>query len=322
MNASHSGRGVLLLCLSLVVLLVPAGATSAPAGGSDLTRVNIVVLPIEATAQAFYAKHRGFFLRQGIDARITVLAEPTQLAAAVISGEAHFSAVSVGALAIMKAARTAGRDTGRLCLVPAPAPGKATAALVAAPGETIARPRQIVGKHVGIDIVNNLGHIALLKWLKRNGMSAEDIRLSEIPFAQMLGPLQRGTVDAGLLVEPFLTLGKQRGLKPIAYIQNAVCPQDCLNTMWMGRRDVDRNLAARFRNAIQAASVWANQERNEPASGAILAKYAPIDRTVIRKMTRVSFATRLRPAMAQPWIDAFAEFGVIPASFSALDLVK
>jgi hypothetical protein len=39
-------------------------------------------------------------------------------------------------------------------------------------------------------------------------------------------------------------------------------------------------------------------------------------------MTRTSFATRLRPGLAQPWIDVFAEFGVIPASFSANDLVK
>jgi hypothetical protein len=129
-------------------------------------------------------------------------------------------------------------------------------------------------------------------------------------------------VDAGLLPEPFLTLGKQRGLEPIAYILKAVCPHDCLNTMWMGRRDVDRNLAARFRNAIQAESVWANLKGNEAASGAILARYVPIDRAVIRRMTRVSFATRLRPAMTQPWIDAFAEFEVIPASFSAIDLVK
>lgn len=319
MNGSRGAKGVLLLGLTVAVLLVPAGATPAPTGGSDVTRVNIVVLPIEATAQAFYAKHRGFFLKQGIDARITVLAEPLQLAAAVLSGEAQFSAVSVGALAILKSRGAPVRVVASGSLWEPTAP---TAALVAAPGENIARPRDIVGKRVGIDIVNNLGHIALLKWLKRNGMSAKDIRLSEIPFAQMLGPLQRGTIDVGLLPEPFLTIGKQRGLKPIAYILNSVCPHDCLSTMWMGRRDVDRNLAARFRNAIQAASVWANQERNEAASGAILARYAPIDRAVIREMTRVSFATRLRPAMAQPWIDAFAEFGVIPASFSAIDLVK
>jgi hypothetical protein len=40
------------------------------------------------------------------------------------------------------------------------------------------------------------------------------------------------------------------------------------------------------------------------------------------KMTRTRFAERLRPASAQPWIDAYAEFGVIPTSFRAIDLVK
>ena len=39
-------------------------------------------------------------------------------------------------------------------------------------------------------------------------------------------------------------------------------------------------------------------------------------------MTRTRFAERLRPVQAQPWIDAYAEFGVIPQSFRAIDLVK
>jgi hypothetical protein len=43
---------------------------------------------------------------------------------------------------------------------------------------------------------------------------------------------------------------------------------------------------------------------------------------VIEKMTRTRFSERLRPVLTQPWIDVFAEFGVIPASFSAIDLVK
>jgi hypothetical protein len=47
-----------------------------------------------------------------------------------------------------------------------------------------------------------------------------------------------------------------------------------------------------------------------------------IDPTVISNEARTPFAERLRPALAQPWIDAFAEFGVIPTSFAAIDLVK
>ena len=62
----------------------------------------------------------------------------------------------------------------------------------------------------------------------------------------------------------------------------------------MARKDLDAGLVARFRNAIQAAAVWANQKRNQPASGKILARYAPIDAAVIAKMTRTSFSTRLR----------------------------
>jgi NitT/TauT family transport system substrate-binding protein len=148
------------------------------------------------------------------------------------------------------------------------------------------------------------------------------VQLVEIPFPQMLGPLTHGDVDAAVLPEPFLTLATRLHAKRIAYIFNAVCPQACLSTLWMARKDIDPTLAARFRNAIQAGAVWANQKRNNRASGAILRKYVPIDAAVVARMTRTHFATRLRPALAQPWIDAFAEFGVIPASFSASDLVK
>jgi hypothetical protein len=113
-----------------------------------------------------------------------------------------------------------------------------------------------------------------------------------------------------------------RGATRIANAMDAVCPQECLLTMWLARKDMDANLAARFRNAIQAAAVWANQKRNDRASGAILARYTPIDKAVLAKMTRTRFAERLRPASAQPWIDVYAEFGLIPASFRAIDLVR
>jgi hypothetical protein len=45
-------------------------------------------------------------------------------------------------------------------------------------------------------------------------------------------------------------------------------------------------------------------------------------RGLVKHMARTSFATRLRPALAQPWIDTYAEFGVIPKSFAAIELVK
>ncbi|MBA3329322.1 MAG: ABC transporter substrate-binding protein [Actinobacteria bacterium] len=320
---SGKGRPRLLqatLSCVLVLLVITAGAGGSAAGRTpSLTTVKIAVLPLEPTALGFYAKHRGFFRKQGIDPQIAVFADPTQIAAAVLSGEAHFSSFSTGGLAILKSRGAPVRLVAAGALYRPEAP---TAALVAGPGKTITRARDLIGKRIAIDATNTIAHIALLKWLKRNGVSADDVRLSEIPFAQMLGPLRRGTVDAAVLPEPFLTLAIQRGARRVANTSDAVCPQDCLLTVWMGRRDADPELAARFRNAIQAAGVWANQKKNDRASGAILARYAPIDAAVIEKMARTRFSERLRPALAQPWIDVFAEFGVIPASFSAIDLVK
>ena len=69
-----------------------------------LTSVDTVaMLPVEPTMQAAYARARGFFAQQGIDAKLTVLSDPTQIAAAILSGDAQFASFSIGGLATLKA---------------------------------------------------------------------------------------------------------------------------------------------------------------------------------------------------------------------------
>lgn len=317
---NRMARVAALVSMVLVVLLVPGGATgTAPAGGTPLTKVTVATLALEPAALAFYAHHRGYFREQSIDARILVLTDPLQLGAAVLSGDAQFSGFNVGGAATMKSRSLPVRVVAAGAVYRREAP---TTGLVAAPGEQITRARDLIGKRIAIDAPNTIAHIGLLKWLKGNGVAASDVQLVELPFAQMLGPLRRGTIDAAVLPEPFVTLAIERGAKRVANLLHAVCSQDCLLTIWMARRDVDATLAARFRNAIQAAALWANRPGNDRASGAILARYVPIDAAVRERMTRTRFSERLRPAIAQPWIDVYAEFGVIPASFRAIDLVK
>jgi NitT/TauT family transport system substrate-binding protein len=306
------------MCCVAAALLVSA-CGDGPADPVGQTSVNITALPIEPTALAFYAKERGFFRREGIDARITVISDPQQAPAAVLSGTAAFSSFSMSGLAVLK---SRGAPVRLVAAGAVYAPNAPTTALVSAQGKRFSRASDLVGKTIAIDDPNTPAHIGLLRWLKRNGVSAGDVRLVEMPFPQMLGPLSRGTVDAAVVPEPLLTVALQQGAVRIAPILNAVCPRDCLATGWMARRDVDPNLAARFRKAIQAAAVWANQQENERASGAILAKYSELDPALIAKVTRTRFATHLSPELAQPWIDVYAEFGVIPSSFPANDLTK
>jgi NitT/TauT family transport system substrate-binding protein len=309
-----------LAALGCALALVAVLSTTAAGGTHELTPVKIAILPLEPTAQAMYAKHRGMFRKQGLEAELKVLGDPSQTIATLLSGQAQFAATHVGLVAKLKS------DGAPIEVVAAGATydprRKATSSLVAARGKAITRARDFVGKTVALDFQNTIADLGVKEWLEKNGVDPKDVKFTYIPFPQMLGPLAQGTVDAALLPEPYLTLALQQGAKRVASPFQAVCSKTCQLTFWIARADVDQNLVARFRNAIQNAAVWANQDKNDPISGKILAKYAPIDAKVIAKMARTTFGTRLRVALAREWLAVFAKYGVIPSSFRPIDLVK
>ena len=307
------------LFVAVLIATTDASATPGPESTRALTTVDVVASAITAAAPVFYAKHRGFFRAQGLDARITILVDPTQYVPAVLSGEADFAPNSVGGLTIAKSRGAPVRMVAAGMLYRPLAP---TAALVSRKGASIRGAGDLVGKTVAIDAPNQLPHIAMRRWLKRNGVSETKVEFRTIPFPQMLSPLARGQVDAAVVAEPFLTLALQQGATRVANVFKVVCPKICLLAGWMARNDQSPTLTAKFRNAIQAASIWADQEKNHRASDAILSKYTPIEPAVMRKVTRSYYAQRLVPGLAQPWIDAYAELGVIPESFQAIELVK
>jgi NitT/TauT family transport system substrate-binding protein len=309
------------LCLLAALLAISTGgsATAATEDGQQLTKVTIAIIAADATGQVMYAKHRGFFRRQGIDAEIKVLADGSQTVPAVLSGQAHFAGIPVPGLAALKSNGGPVRAIAGGALYE---PGTRTSVLVAAPGERIRRARDLVGKRIAIDFRNSIAHVGLLRWLKRGGVSGDDVDITFTPFPLMIGPLVRGQIDAAWLPEPFATVAVQRGARIFARPFDATCSEVCLLTVFMARKDVDTVLVARFRNAVQAAAVWANQKRNQATSGRILARYAEVTPAVLAKMARFSYATRLRPVMGQPWLDLYAEYDLIPDSFKASDLVR
>ncbi len=114
-------------------------ATPAAGRAVQLTPVKVTILPLEPTAQAMYAKNRAMFRKQGIDAQLRLLSDPSQTVAALLSGEADFIATHVGNAALLKS-----RDAP-IKVVAAGAtydPKKPNSSLVAAPGKSDhARPR-------------------------------------------------------------------------------------------------------------------------------------------------------------------------------------
>lgn len=307
------------VAMALVAVSTAAGDATTAATPAALETVTIATPPFEPTALAFYADARGFFRKHGIEAKIVVLADPGAITAAILSGDTQFGPGDIGGLLL---AKSRGAPVKLVAGGAHYVRGAPTAALVSAPGKRFTSARALVGKRIGVDRTGSIAHVALLKWLQRGGVRASDVELSFYAFPEMIGPLRRGTIDAAVLPEPFLTQAKQRGASRVAPIFQSVCTTDCLLTAWIARTNVDRTLAARFRNAIQEAAVWANRRENDAASGAILTRYTRLAPAVIRSTTRSRFATRLRLPLTEPWIEVYKEYELIPQTFSSLDLLK
>ena len=89
-----SGRGQAQRALAraasfgaLVSLAVATTAGAAPASTSQnppLTKIKVAIIAVEAAAQVMYAKDRGFFRKQGIDAEIVIVADGTLTVPAVL----------------------------------------------------------------------------------------------------------------------------------------------------------------------------------------------------------------------------------------------
>ena len=70
-------------------------------------------------------------------------------------------------------------------------PKKADAVIVAAPGRTLVRARDLVGKTLSVGGPNTPGHLGALEWLEKNGVDEDDVKIEYISFPQVVGALTR-----------------------------------------------------------------------------------------------------------------------------------
>ena len=88
------------LVAALLALRSSGGsATAATEGGQQLRKVKVAIIALDATGQVMYAKHRGFFERQGLDVEIKIVGDGTQTVPALLSGQAQFTGIPVPGLA-------------------------------------------------------------------------------------------------------------------------------------------------------------------------------------------------------------------------------
>ncbi len=135
-------------------------------------------------------------------------------------------------------------------------------------------------------------------------------------FPVMEAAVVRGTVDAVILAEPFISsaAADTRVLgDPLGAISKSFLISGQIATRkWVSD---NRALATKLAKVYAQAAAWANTHHDETAT--FLATYSNIPAEKIRAIRRATFGTSLTPAAVQPVLDLAFKYGSLQKAVRA-----
>jgi NitT/TauT family transport system substrate-binding protein len=273
----------------------------------------------DSYASPYFTADGGFLAKAGLSAEITLLNNGSAVMAAVAGGT-----VDIGLSDAIQLANAYNRGIpfkffagGGLYTTSAP-----TTVMCVGKSSPIRAPKDLEGQTIAMLALSSVTEIAVREWMKNNGVDQTKVKLFEMPGSDIPGALARGTVGAGVIVEPVLTAALTSGdVRAFAKPFDAVAKQFYISS-WFARGEwlaKNPDVAKKLTAAIYDAARWANA--NHDQSGAILAKYAKLDPDRIKSMTRVQMATVLDAKFMQPVLDGAVAYKLIAKPTSAADLM-
>jgi NitT/TauT family transport system substrate-binding protein len=180
--------------------------------------------------------------------------------------------------------------------------------------------KDLEGQVIAVVVLRSMIEASVREWLGDNGADVSKITFYELPNPEMVAALQRGTVAAAFMVEPFLSQAKAQ-VQVIGKCHDSIAPSFYISAWFASRAWLARNatVALRLKQAIYESARWANDHQTDTA--AILAKHSKLDYDVIRTMKRTLFATSLDISGLQPVLDVAAKQHFLVSPMDAHTLV-
>lgn len=298
---------------SAAVLLLAGGVLAArgtAAAQNAAATVRIGSLAIDASGESYYGAESGIFGANGINAQITTLNTGSAIITAVLAGD-----LDVGIANPLQIASGIARNIPLVMLAPAALYSlrDANANLVVAKNAPYKVPKDLIGATFGVSSLADFNQLTLLAWLDTNGVPRDGVHFVEMPFSEVSPALARGTVQAGIVTEPFKTDGIRAGQirefgDTYLTIQPEIAPIYWFTTRGWIQKNPDT--AKRFVGAIYATARWANTHTRE--SGLILAKIAHMDPSVVAGMKRLYFAVTNDRKYTEHTLALAAQYGLLP----------
>ncbi|MFC5831741.1 ABC transporter substrate-binding protein [Nonomuraea insulae] len=282
---------------------------AASSGGLEKTQLLVGIVPVPSSASLFIAEKRGFFKEEGLTVKTEIIQAPTAVMPKIVNGSMDAFMTSYVALMTINDSGAAKLKLFQHTMGGAPG----ISAVVVAKGSPIRTVADLKGKTVAVNVLKALGQTVTNAHLQEAGLKTEDVKFVPVPFADQLGALSTGTVDAAWLVEPFLSAAKNNGATQIVDTVSGVTegvPIDGwgVTEQWLAKYP---KTAAAFHRALAKAQQVAGTDRK--AVDEVVPTYTQIPADVAARMKVGAFTMEADKASVQKLADLMHGYGYLKA---------
>lgn len=311
MRLSVVRRAMALSAAALLALTLTAcggeGESGAGLDPSKETPVTIKAgfIPVIDVAALYLGDEKGFFAERGIKLDIKTGQGGAALVPPVVSGEYQFafsnivSVLSGRAQGLpLKVIGAGSNSTG--------VRGKDVTMIRVREDSPIKTAKDLEGKKVAVNTLNNLLQMLGDVSVRAAGGDPAKVQYLEMPFADGVSALKKGTVDAMVTAEPFDTIPAQEGTRVIASPYPDMAEGSMTTSVYFtSEQQLKKNpkLFAALREAIDQSLTYANEHSDEVR--AQLAEFTQIDPKIREKVTLPTY----KPEIDRPSIEKFVQAG-------------
>ena len=304
--------------LSAAAASLAAAALARPSAAQQLTTVNISTTLAEAFAEPLFADELGFYKKAGLAVKISRFSGGEPSETAVITGNADIGITTPIQLANAYVHNLPLRLIGWCGQYSSKAPQPA---LFVAKNSPIRTAQDLVGKTIGVNAIGTMNFLGIESWLSKNGVDVKKVRPIEVPFPAIPAALQRGTIDAGVLGEPFITSAADN-IRMLAPAFDVMGPHWSI-CVWFSRLDYIRSQQPLIARCMAVAYETAKYVNAHPeATNPIIAKYSKISPETIAAMRHTEFAEAPNPDSARIELDYAYQFKLLPRRVTVEDLMS
>jgi NitT/TauT family transport system substrate-binding protein len=273
-------------------------------------KLSIAVIPIADCAPIYLGKQKGFFAKQNLDITLSTQGGGAAIIPGVLSGQLQFGFSNVPSLLIAQ-------NKGLKFVGVAPGVSSTgvsghdfCATLV--PGDSpIKSAKDLVGKTVAVNNLNNIGEVAVRAGVKAAGGDPKNLKYIEVPFPDMPAALANHRIEAGWMVEPFVTIAQSRGDKVVDWPFVAIAPKAMIAVYFASVQYVNANpgIVKRFKAAIAESLAYADSHADEVRQ--MIPTYTRISSEIAAKIILPIWPPEFNQASAQAMADDALQNGLI-----------